>query len=218
MEESLVNTQGFHRVLVLAPHTDDGEFGCGGTIARLIRQGSEVWYVAFSAAEKSVPPGHPDDILQHEVKRATAVLGLRPENLTILNYPVRDFPLHRQKILEDLIKMQREFQPNAVFIPSTHDTHQDHQVISSEGFRAFKRTTLLGYELPWNNLTFSTNAFVLLDQVDLDIKLRALACYDSQKGRPYADPDFITGLARTRGVQIGHPYAEAFEIIRSVFY
>ncbi len=28
------------RVLVLAPHTDDGEFGCGGSIARFLMEGS----------------------------------------------------------------------------------------------------------------------------------------------------------------------------------
>ena len=54
----------FGTVLVLAPHTDDGEFGCGGTMARLIKNGAEVTYVAFSTAAKSVPEGfrgHPQD-------------------------------------------------------------------------------------------------------------------------------------------------------------
>ena len=40
------------RILVLAPHTDDGEFGCGGSIARFASEGNEVHYVAFSAAER----------------------------------------------------------------------------------------------------------------------------------------------------------------------
>ena len=46
-------------VLVLAPHTDDGEFGCGGTIARLVDAGAEVRYVAFSSASRSLPAGFP---------------------------------------------------------------------------------------------------------------------------------------------------------------
>ena len=41
---------GLERVLVLAPHTDDGEFGCGGTMARLVEAGADVRYVAFSIA------------------------------------------------------------------------------------------------------------------------------------------------------------------------
>ncbi len=48
---------GLERVLVLAPHTDDGEFGCGGTMARLVEAGVEVHYVAVSIATRSLPPG-----------------------------------------------------------------------------------------------------------------------------------------------------------------
>ena len=42
------------RVLVLAPHTDDAEFGCGGTIAKMVESGSKVFIAAFSACEQSV--------------------------------------------------------------------------------------------------------------------------------------------------------------------
>lgn len=37
------------RVLVLAPYTDEGEFGCGGSIARFLDEGHEVYCAAFSA-------------------------------------------------------------------------------------------------------------------------------------------------------------------------
>ena len=39
------------KVLVVAPHTDDAEFGCGGTIARMIDEGLDVHIAAFSACE-----------------------------------------------------------------------------------------------------------------------------------------------------------------------
>ena len=45
----------WERVLVLAPHTDDGEFGAGGTMARLVESGADVRYVAFSIATRSLP-------------------------------------------------------------------------------------------------------------------------------------------------------------------
>jgi LmbE family N-acetylglucosaminyl deacetylase len=204
----------FKRVLVLAPHTDDGELGCGGTIAKLLESGDEVSYVAFSAAERAVAPDLPPDILRHEVKDATHVLGIPPENLFILDYEVRDFPLHRQAILEDLIKFQRELNPHLVLLPAFHDIHQDHITIASEGLRAFKTTTILGYELPWNNMTFNTTAFVFLEERHIKCKMSALSCYVSQRGRRYADGDFIRSLARARGIQIGAAYAEAFEVIR----
>ena len=53
----------FKTVLALSPHTDDAEFGAGGTLARWIEEGKEIFYVAFSIAEKSVPDGFPKNIL-----------------------------------------------------------------------------------------------------------------------------------------------------------
>jgi len=64
------------RILVLAPHTDDGEFGCGGSVARFVDEGKEVYYAAFSTAEESVPEPWPKDILKTEVREATKRLGI----------------------------------------------------------------------------------------------------------------------------------------------
>lgn len=202
------------KVLVLAPHTDDGEFGCGGAIVKLIEAHSEVHYVAFSSCRASVPAGFPDDVLIHEVKAATKILGIPPRNLYILDYPVRQFAHHRQEILEDLVKYQRELNPDLVFLPSVNDLHQDHHTVALEGTRAFKQTTILAYEMPWNNITFSTQAYVKLQQRHVDIKLNALKEYKSQAARPYASKEFVCGLAKARGVSAGADYAEAFEVIR----
>lgn len=202
------------RILILAPHTDDGEFGCGGSVARFVSEGHEVHYVAFSAAEKSVPAGFDSDILRKEVVGATGVLGIPRENLRVLNFEVRDFPVHRQEILEVMVRLQADLAPDMVFLPSTADTHQDHQTVSAEGFRAFKKTSILGYELPWNNLTFTTNAFILLSEQHVERKIQALAQYRSQVGRSYATGDYVRNLANVRGTQIQTRYAEAFEGIR----
>ena len=81
-------TKNISRVLVLAPHTDDGEFGCGGTIARFIKEGVEVHYVAFSACEQSVLPQFPSDILITEVAEATNVLGIKLSLLRLGANPI----------------------------------------------------------------------------------------------------------------------------------
>jgi len=96
--------------------------------------------------------------------------------------------------------------------------HQDHQTIACEGFRAFKKVSMLGYEIPWNNLTFQTNVFVFLSEQELNKKIEAVKCYKSQQNRNYAKEDFIRGLAKTRGIQIGVDYAEAFESIRWIIH
>ena len=207
----------FGRILVLAPHTDDGEFGCGGTIARFVEEGAELHYAAFSIAEKSVPEGLPKDILATEVKIATEALGIPEKNLIIYKYEVREFPQQRQEILEDLIKLSKEINPTAVFLPSRYDTHQDHQVISNEGFRAFKKTTLFGYEIPWNNLTFDTQSFITFSERHLQKKIEAIKAYASQSRRNYGNEDFVRNLACVRGVQISAQYAEAFEVMRFVY-
>jgi LmbE family N-acetylglucosaminyl deacetylase len=204
------------KILILAPHTDDGEFGCGGTIAKYVADGARVIYVAFSAAEQSVLPDLPRDILRTEVRKATAALGIAEEDCLVLDFEVRRFPELRQKILDKMIELNKLYQPDIVFLPSVNDTHQDHQTIANEGFRAFKRCTMLGYEVPWNNLDFRTSCFVDLSEDNLNLKIRAVGMYESQKHRNYASAEFIRSLALTRGVQIGRRYAETFEVVRWV--
>jgi LmbE family N-acetylglucosaminyl deacetylase len=205
------------RILVLAPHTDDGELGCGGTIARFVEEGKDVHYVAFSTARTSVSPEFPDNILEIEVRTATKVLGIPKEKLIIFDYPVRHFPEYRQAILDDLIKLREKIEPALIFVPSLNDIHQDHQVIAAEGLRAFKRHTILGYELPWNNIVFETRNFIPLEKGHIERKIEALRCYKSQQRRKYLSEEFIWSLARTRGTQIEGGYAEAFEVLRWVY-
>ncbi len=204
------------RILVLAPHIDDGEFGAGGSIARYVRQGHEVFYAAFSVCEQSVPDGLSKDILERELAAAMRVLGIPDERVRVYRYQVRYFPTHRQEILEDLIRLRADVRPELVLVPSVHDIHQDHGTLANEAIRAFKNVSMLGYEMPWNNLSFETASFVLLDEADVARKIEALSCYESQRHRPYASADFLRSLARTRGTQIGATFAEAFQVIRWV--
>ena len=184
-------TNNFKKVLVLAPHTDDGEFGCGATINKLVDEGAEVHYAAFSACEQSVLPQFPKDILITEVKAATKILGIKPQNLYLFKYNVRTFNFHRQEILDDIIKLRTKIDPDLVFMPSINDIHQDHATIANEAVRAFKFTTILCYELPWNNFNFATTCFQHLNDKNIDTKIEALHKYESQAHRPYANADFI---------------------------
>lgn len=202
------------RILILAPHTDDGEFGCGGTIAKYIEEGDEVFYAAFSACEQSVLKEFPKDILITEVKSATNVLGIKPSNLILYKYEVRKFNYERQAILEDMVKLNNQIKPDLVFMPCENDVHQDHHTIFQEGLRAFKFTTILCYELPWNNFSLNTVSFIHLSEAQLDTKIKALKEYKSQAHRSYASEEFIRALAITRGTQIGTRYAETFEVKR----
>ncbi len=204
------------RILVLAPHTDDGELGCGGTIAKLTGMGRAVYYAAFSTARHSLPPDFPPDTLKVEVASATARLGVHPDRLRVYDYDVRKLSYFRQEVLEDLITLKRDIDPDLVLMPCLHDIHQDHTTVANEGLRAFKDRTILGYELIWNNLSFKTECFVRLDEDHVRRKIEALSEYRSQAGKDYISPEFIRSLARTRGVQIGAEFAECFEVVRWV--
>jgi N-acetylglucosamine malate deacetylase 1 len=205
---------GYSKILVLGPHTDDGEFGCGGTIAKFIEEGKDLYYATFSCAEESVPEGLPKDILLNEVRTSSKVLGISEDHLLIYRYPVRKFDRYRQEILEDLVSLRNTINPDLVLMTSPHDLHQDHFIIANEGLRAFKFTSILAYEMPWNNINFETRSFVYLEERHIHKKLESVKCYRSQTGRKYANAEFIKGLAITRGVQCGVNYAETFEVIR----
>ena len=134
----------------------------------------------------------------------------------LLNFEVRDFSEKRQKILDNLIKLKKEFAPDEVLTPSRFDIHQDHQTITNEAVRAFKTCTILGYEIPWNCLRFDLDYFVELSQESIYKKVDALNLYKSQLDRFYFRDNYMLNHAKSRGGLINATYAEVFEIIRIV--
>ena len=206
------------RVLFIAPHTDDVELGCGATMARFIEEEIDIFIAVFSTAEESLPKGVDPGTLKHEfMNAACGVLSLPLERLHIYDYPVRRLSYHRQEVLEDLVKLKKNIKPDIIFTPSGNDLHQDHQVLYNEALRAFKDKTLFGYELPWNHINFSAQAFVVLQKFHIQRKWEALQQYKTQLDlkRAYFSYEFVESLARIRGIQVKEDYAEAFEIIRA---
>jgi LmbE family N-acetylglucosaminyl deacetylase len=208
------NLTKYSPIVVFAPHTDDGEIGCGGFIANCIEQGIEIYYVAFSSAQISLAADAPKDTLIKEVKKATKVLGIKPENLILFDFPTRKFPAYRQEILDEMIKIRVKIEPKLILTPSLNDIHQDHATVAHEALRAFKKQSILCYEEPWNNIVFETNCFIKITEKQLQKKIDALNCYESQKRRVYLNSDAVRSLAIMRGTQLEGGYAEAFEVVR----
>jgi len=205
------------RTLILSPHTDDGELGAGGLISKLLENSSEIHWIAYSSARASVPDGYADDTLAREFKNVMKSLNISPNNYTLHDYQVRRLHENRQEILESMVQVRNQFQPDLVLGPSLNDVHQDHQVVANEMVRAFKsHSSILCYELPWNHLKFENQFFVTLDEKHIKSKLTMLKHYKSQiiKERNYFSEEFIRGLASTRGVQVNTRYAEAFEVLK----
>jgi N-acetylglucosamine malate deacetylase 1 len=204
------------RVLVLGAHPDD-ETMCGGLIARLADSGSEIHHHYFSdCAVSTIARGHDPATLLSECEESRNILGISTLGRGGFTFPVREFPSHRQAILEALVALRKDVRPTLVLTAASDDVHQDHATLTTEAIRAFKGSTILGYEMPWNQLYAHHDCLVALQQSHLDRKLMAIAAYRSQTGSAYVAPEFTTSLAKVRGVQAGCNLAESYQLIRLV--
>ena len=92
------------RVLALAPHTDDGEFGCGGTMARLVEAGLECTTTpSRSRPARCRPASRPTRSGALRCAKRPASWGSPRQQLRVHDFDVRTFPEHRQDILEFLV-------------------------------------------------------------------------------------------------------------------
>ncbi len=207
----------FDKVLVIAPHADDGELGCGGTIARLIEEGKEVTYLSFTFPPIDGATGVASKDAEQELRQALKCLGC--DRLFFETYNIKYFNSMRQHILEYLLTFDKTHGKfDVIFVPCSGDIHQDHQVIHNEAIRTFKKKIILGYYMPWNVKKFPCDLFVRLKKHHVEKKIQALQCYGSQSFRPFFErcDELVWGLASVRGLQCDEQYAEAFEVIRSI--
>ena len=223
----------FARALIGCAHPDDAEFGCGGTVARWAREGTEVHYVcATDGSAGSNTPGEDREFMApiraREMEAAAQVLGVT--SLTLLGFTdgelMCDLDLRRAVTRE--VRRQR---PDVIVAPDparlwnrTRDyvNHPDHKAIGEAALCAVmpdaptrvQFAELLGegfepFEVP-NLWLGSEEADTYVDITEtLDIKLKALACHESQvKNMPYED--WIRRRAGELGSVAGMEYAEGF--------
>lgn len=202
-------------ILFLSPHPDDIELGCGATIAKLIQDKHKVYVAIFSDCTKSIVSDAKihNPILKENIN-SLSYLGIENNNIYYYNYEVREFSSFRQNILEDLVLLKKNINPDVIFIPCTNDKHQDHQVISNEAIRCFKNiSTIYGYQLLWNLSIVYTNCIFELDEDLINKKINALKYYESQKMKSYFNEEYIKSMAKIFGLNTKHGFAESFEII-----
>jgi len=207
-------------ILIISPHTDDAELGSGGSIIKFIEENMNLLWVVLSTAEVSVPENLPKNTLKTEFVKIIEELNLNEKNYVIKNYKVRYLHQKRQDILDLFVSLNKKFKPDLVIGPSLKDIHQDHIIVANEMVRAFKSyASIISYELPWNHITFETQFFIKLEQRHVMKKIGLLKNYRSQilLNRQYFENEFIYGLAKVRGSQINHEFAEAFEVIRWIY-
>lgn len=196
-------------VLALSAHTDDIEVGCAGTIARLVGEGHKVKVLALSNCG--------EEYLRLEMASAMECLGIEEDNYTILDFERRKFPQFRQQILQVLYDLNKSFHPQLVFCPSSSDIHQDHHTLYEETRRAFKHSTIQGYFIDGNCISFHPNCYYKLQEEHVVRKLGALQCYKSQLSNPYRmnyfEIDGALSSLKHWGKAHNCRYAETFEMI-----
>jgi len=196
------------RVLILGAHPDDVEYGMGGTIHKFRKDFDDVTYMVMSSCLE-YPPNRGID---EELRAAARLMNI--QNLLLLDYPWMEFQSVRGKIRQTLFESNKKLKPDLVFIPSSRDVHQDHEVLSQESFRIFRDVSVIAYEALRSTLNFTPNLFVGLRKEDLNAKLHLLRAYKTQRKLFYFNPDIVKSLAVIRGAMSKERFAEAFEIMR----
>ncbi len=134
----------FHgkRICFISAHPDDIELGAGALIAHIGDQ-AKIRCVTLSDNQKN--PDLKNVVDEHY--RSMAALGVKEEDIVVGTFETRRFPHARQEILEYLIGLNRTFEPDIVFVHTRADTHQDHVTTVEEALRAFRGTTVLGFDV-----------------------------------------------------------------------
>lgn len=202
-------------ILLLSPHCDDLEFSCFGTVNRLLKN-NNIYVINFSYCEDSLPDQFSLNDIKNEFFSSMEFIGIKKENITNFNFPVRKFDTFRQEILEILVLFKKEKKIDIIFCPNSKDCHQDHNVIYNEAVRAFKDKTILGYDMPWNSVNFNNVITIELNKEDIEKKINCIMKYKSQYSKNKSNPDLFWGLAASRGIISNFKYAESFEPIRMV--
>ncbi|MCI0479887.1 PIG-L family deacetylase, partial [Candidatus Uhrbacteria bacterium] len=154
--------------------------------------------------------------LVEEHYRSMAVLGVPKENVVLREFETRNFPRDRQQILEVLYELNHHLRPDIVFTHSRADMHQDHNVVTDETLRAFRGTTVLGYDVVRSSHGFFPNFLVEVDAGDVDRKIAALAEYGTYADKYYFQADLTRATLIRNGALAERPFAEGFDILRIV--
>ena len=199
------------KVCFIGAHPDDIELGCGALIARIAGK-TDVRCVTFSNNQKN--PLLRNLVGEHFA--SMAALGVPQDRVQLLDFETRRFQEHRQEILEAMIGILREDDPDIVFVHTKSDVHQDHGVLTQEALRAFRGRTVLGFDVIRSSYGFFPDFLVGVDEADVQKKLDALACYKTYAGKYYFSPEVTRATLIRNGAICERPYAEGFDILRIV--
>lgn len=218
------------KVLVVATHPDDEVLGCGGVMARHASQGDHVHVVVVTRGIPELFPSEQIEETRRELQAAHAILGVK--GVTFLDFPAPKLdvvPSHQ--VADALHKIIRKVDPHTIYLPHRGDIHTDHRAVYTATLVAARPINgilvqkILSYETlsetEWAP-PFGSDAFIPTVFIDIgayiDIKLKALACYQSQLKDPPNPRSLrsVEALAIFRGGTVSFHAAEGFMLVREI--
>jgi len=221
-------------ILVISAHPDDEILGCGGTIARLVREGYDAYTLILGEGATS------RDVERNVEKRKNEICDLKKQAkdankiLGVKDVFFFDLPDNRFDTvpLLDIVKkvegIKNRIKPDIIFTHYKNDLNIDHQIVYKAVLTATRPLEgetvkkIFSFEIPssteWNYpLSFSPDMFY--DIVDtIDLKMEALKAYIYEL-REYPHPRSLKGVQiinQFYGMRVGLKYAEAFKLVRSI--
>lgn len=203
----------FHgkKVCFIGAHPDDIELGCGAFISN-IHAKTDILCVTLSDNQKNPALTH----LVEEHYNSLSVLGVQREHVRIESFVTRRFPELRQEILEYLYLLNRTYQPDIVFTHTRSDIHQDHQQTTEEVLRAFRGTTVLGFDALRSSYGFFPHFLAEVNAQDVENKINALSEYSTYHDKYYFNAEVLRATLIRHGALAERPFAEGFDILRIV--
>lgn len=199
------------KVCFIGAHPDDIELGCGALIAQISSR-AEVFCITLSDNQKNPQLKN----LVNEHYNSMKLLGIPKDHVALGTFETRRFPYYRQEILEYLIQFNHAQNPDIVFVHTKADIHQDHGTATEEALRAFRGTTVLGFDVIRSSYGFFPSFLVKVSEEDVDKKIRALMEYKTYTDKYYFSPEVTRATLIRHGALAEQPYAEGFDILRII--
>lgn len=217
-------------VIAVAPHPDDLEITCGGTLAKLVRQGYQVGIIDLTTGEPT--PRGTEETRAQEAEAARRVLGVQVRlNLGLPNRILMDSPENRYALATQL----RRYRPNVVVCtagrtPAASPDHYQAQLLVEaarfhsqltkwndrfEGTEPYRVPQLVYAPFPFDAEQRHWHATFVVDISDtFEQKLEAIRCYHSQFDTERFDKvrHFISGNTISQGGRCGFTHGELFAL------
>ncbi len=108
-------------ILAIGAHPDDVEFGCGGTLIKMIAEGKKVAIVDLTQGELGTRGT--EFTRAEEAANAAKLMGVVARE----NMKMKDgFLVNSEEYQMRIVKMIRKYQPEIVFCNAIEDRHPDH--------------------------------------------------------------------------------------------